>query len=75
MPNQEHKIYKLVKSLYGLKQNPKQWHKEFDKTVITNVFFFFFFLKIHGSNKCVILSFKEKYKKSPPKLTNIQKVI
>jgi hypothetical protein len=24
MPNQEHKIYKLVKFFYGLKQNPKQ---------------------------------------------------
>ncbi|GJW54625.1 zinc finger, CCHC-type containing protein [Tanacetum coccineum] len=27
MPDNEHKVCKLVKSLYGLKQAPKQWHQ------------------------------------------------
>ncbi|GKA64586.1 zinc finger, CCHC-type containing protein [Tanacetum coccineum] len=31
MPDNEHKVCKLVKSLYGLKQAPKQWHQKFDE--------------------------------------------
>jgi len=51
LPNQEHKVCKLVKSLYGLKQAPKQWHEKFDQTVIANSF------KIHDSDKCVYSKF------------------
>ena len=42
-PGQESKICKLTKSLYGLNQAPKQWHKKFDSCMIENGY---------KSNKC-----------------------
>jgi hypothetical protein len=47
MPNHKQKVCKLIKSLYGLKQTPKQWYEKFNKAVVTNGF------KIHNFDKCV----------------------
>ncbi|KAM1096787.1 hypothetical protein ACFX19_014531 [Malus domestica] len=44
---QEKKICRLVKSLYGLKQTPNQWHHKFDIAMLSNGF------KINECDKCV----------------------
>ena len=44
---QEKKVCKLVKSLYGLKQEPKQWHDKFDNIVMSQGF------KVNECEKCV----------------------
>jgi hypothetical protein len=48
---QEGMVCKLLKSLYGLKQSPKQWHEKFDKT-LTSVDFV-----VNKANKCVYYCF------------------
>ncbi|KAK3022258.1 hypothetical protein RJ639_047808 [Escallonia herrerae] len=48
---QENKVCKLIKSLYGLKQGPKQWYQKFDQIVMSNGF------KIRESDKCVYNKF------------------
>nr|GEU75737.1 zinc finger, CCHC-type [Tanacetum cinerariifolium] len=32
----ENKVYKLIKSLYEMKQTPKQWHQKFNEVVLSN---------------------------------------
>ena len=44
---QEKKVCKLVKSLYGLKQTPKQWHEKFYNVMMSHGF------KINECDKCV----------------------
>ena len=44
---QEKKVCRLVKSLYGLKKAPKQWHENFDKVMMSNGF------TINECDKCV----------------------
>lgn len=33
-PGKENHVYKLRKSLYGLKQSPRRWYKKFDSYMI-----------------------------------------
>ena len=44
---QEQKVCRLAKSLYGLKQPPKQWHEKFDKVVLEYGF------KFNDHDKCL----------------------
>ena len=48
---QEHKVCKLVKPLYGLKQTPKQWHGKFDNVMLTHGYV------INGVGKCIYSKF------------------
>ncbi|KAL0431969.1 UNVERIFIED_CONTAM: Retrovirus-related Pol polyprotein from transposon TNT 1-94 [Sesamum radiatum] len=54
IPGQEKKVCRLVKSLYGLKQPPKQWHEKFDRTILSNGF------KINECDKCVYVKNSHK---------------
>ena len=47
VPGQEQKVCRLIKSLYGFKQAPKQWHAKFDEVMLSNGF------KINECDKCV----------------------
>nr|CAD39988.3 OSJNBb0045P24.6 [Oryza sativa Japonica Group] len=47
---QEGKMCKLLKSLYGLKHAPKQWHEKFDKTLTSTGF------AVNEADKCVYYS-------------------
>ena len=48
-PDMKKKVFRLVKSLYGLKQATKQWHEKFDSGRLSNGF------KINECDKCVYI--------------------
>ena len=49
----EHKVCKLVKSVYGLKQAPKQWHDKFDSVLVSYSY------QINEVDKCIYTKFKD----------------
>nr|GEV19247.1 zinc finger, CCHC-type [Tanacetum cinerariifolium] len=51
IPCNEHKVCKLVKSLYSLKHAHKQWHQKFDEVVWSSDFL------LNQSDKCVYSKF------------------
>ncbi|GKC40185.1 zinc finger, CCHC-type containing protein [Tanacetum coccineum] len=53
MTGNENKICKLIKSLYGLKHTPKQWHQKFDEVVLSNGYL------LNQADKCVYSKFDE----------------
>ncbi|GJY67871.1 zinc finger, CCHC-type containing protein [Tanacetum coccineum] len=53
MPGNENKVCKLIKSLFGLKQAPKQWHQKFDEVVLSNSYL------LNQADKCVYSKFDE----------------
>jgi hypothetical protein len=50
---QEGKVCKLLKSLYDLKQAPKQWHEKFDGTLTSAGFI------VNEADKCVYYRYVE----------------
>ncbi|GJV40579.1 zinc finger, CCHC-type containing protein [Tanacetum coccineum] len=53
MPSNENKVCKLIKSLYGLKHAPKQWHQKFEEVVLSSGYL------LNQANKCVYSKFNE----------------
>ena len=47
VPSQKERVCKLLKSLYGLKQTPKQWHEKFDNVLLCEGF------STNDADKCV----------------------
>nr|GEV65377.1 zinc finger, CCHC-type [Tanacetum cinerariifolium] len=56
MPDNKNKVCKLIKSLYGLKQTPKQWRQKFDEVVLSNGYL------LNQADKCVYSKFDESDK-------------
>ncbi|GJR37734.1 zinc finger, CCHC-type containing protein [Tanacetum coccineum] len=56
MHGNENKVYKLIKSLYGLKQTPKQWNQKFDEVVLSSGYL------LNQADKCVYSKFDESGK-------------
>ena len=52
---QQKKVYQFVKSLYILRQTPKQWHTKFDKVMLPNQF------KINEVDKYIYVKNTNKY--------------
>ncbi|GJU99230.1 zinc finger, CCHC-type containing protein [Tanacetum coccineum] len=56
MPGNKNKVCKLINSIYGLKQAPKQWHQTFDEVVLSNAYL------LNQTDKCVYSKFYESGK-------------
>ncbi|GKB65449.1 reverse transcriptase domain-containing protein [Tanacetum coccineum] len=56
MSGNENKVCKLIKSLYVLKQAPKQWHQKFNEVVLSNGYL------LNQDDKCVYSKFDESGK-------------
>ena len=54
MKGHEKKVCKLVKSLYGLNQEPKSSHQKFDETILS------FGFKLNQADKCVYTKIDEQ---------------
>lgn len=52
LPSNEHKVCKLIKYFYGLKQVPKQWHEKFDYVILSNGFVSNYYDKCLYIKKC-----------------------
>ena len=55
LPENEKKVCKLVKSLYGLKQALKQWHEKFDSVILSHGFHH------NSADKCIYSKFSKDY--------------
>ena len=55
LPGNEKKVCKLFKSLYGLKQTPKQWHGKFDSVILSYGF------KHNNADKCIYSKFTNDF--------------
>ncbi|CAM8998041.1 unnamed protein product [Rhodiola kirilowii] len=51
MPGNENKVCKFIKSLYGMKLAPKQWHQKFDEVILSSGF------KLNQADKCIYNKF------------------
>ena len=51
LPRNENKVCKLIKSVYGLKQAPKQWHEKFDSIILE------FGFEHNSVDKCIYSKF------------------
>nr|GEV69029.1 zinc finger, CCHC-type [Tanacetum cinerariifolium] len=56
MHGNENKVCKLIKSLYGLKHAPKQWHQKFNEVVLSNGYL------LNQADKCVYRKFDASVK-------------
>ena len=50
---QEHKVCKLDKTLYSLKQGPKRWHEKSGNLIISHG------LRVNGSNECIYVKLED----------------
>ncbi|GKA82497.1 zinc finger, CCHC-type containing protein [Tanacetum coccineum] len=53
MPGNENKVCKLIKSLYGLKHAPKQWHQKYNEVVLSSGYL------LNQTDKCAYSKFDE----------------